>query len=746
MADQPRNLEVLFEHVGKLPPRAQLALLARCAFRIAPGMLPKEFIDTDRITRAIGALEVCATTTALCALRPGKEISLIARAAAKASLEASGLGSQPFSEEVWQSTYAAAAVAAEFSEKLRTENLQVCLRYYKNVIDYVFGESKFNQDAVWWDVVFLRERSQLLVGKETQIPLLEFLSRPLWNAEGQIPQKWDRVLQQWNTILHSLTFPTPAQRYWRMCQGMDISWDEGEERILHWAEGSGDPEAKEAAAVLKVRWQLSLPSPAPPISPPPPVAGKPAEFAAPPSAEAAPEDISTEGIPFVPEQQARKGPPPGSPGKPLPPPPLPPPPGTLPPVQTPAPPELPPGPWMHNDRALTAQEEDQDAFGYQDYAEAIAGVLDNEDTNGPFTMAINAPWGAGKTTLANWIETRLRQRSKDRGPEHIVLRFNAWKHDDAASLAAPFIAAVSREANRHRDPLLRLFQPLPWKLHPPFIQRRRRIILGSILLGAVVVGGWFLTVHLNHVDAQKQAEAAREESISVTTTDTKNPQGAIVSSAKSETAPEKRPKKQPQPPATLPAQDPMDKWLDSLEMTLTRLAAFLGVILTATGAVLGALAKYGPSLFSFPRSLAEFVASPKKSNSAATMEEVRKDLEGLIDEATMRGNRFFVFIDDIERCRPPRSIDILEAINQLLDHPRVYVVLLGDMAAVAASAQLKYKDLAKIYVPSSGQTLSGADTKEAFGRLYLQKMIQFQFDLPPLTNRQVQKYVKEMMG
>jgi hypothetical protein len=80
-----------------------------------------------------------------------------------------------------------------------------------------------------------------------------------------------------------------------------------------------------------------------------------------------------------------------------------------------------------------------------------------------------------------------------------------------------------------------------------------------------------------------------------------------------------------------------------------------------------------------------------------------------------------------------------------MDHDRVVVVLLGDMSAVAAAAQLKYKDLAEIYVPSAGIALQGPDRgKEAFGRLYLQKIVQFQFDLPIPPKNKIQEYMRQL--
>jgi hypothetical protein len=61
---------------------------------------------------------------------------------------------------------------------------------------------------------------------------------------------------------------------------------------------------------------------------------------------------------------------------------------------------------------------------------------------------------------------------------------------------------------------------------------------------------------------------------------------------------------------------------------------------------------------------------------------------------------------------------------------------------VAAAAQLKYKELAEIYVPSGGVLQTGRNPgKEAFGRFYLQKIVQFQFDLPIPPKSKIQEYM-----
>ena len=85
---------------------------------------------------------------------------------------------------------------------------------------------------------------------------------------------------------------------------------------------------------------------------------------------------------------------------------------------------------MLADSPLTADDSDQ--LDFAAYANALAEVLDNPATDTPLTIAISAPWGAGKTSLANMVASRLVDRPLERGDRsHIICWFNAWLHDDA---------------------------------------------------------------------------------------------------------------------------------------------------------------------------------------------------------------------------------------------------------------------------------------------------------------------------
>jgi hypothetical protein len=80
-----------------------------------------------------------------------------------------------------------------------------------------------------------------------------------------------------------------------------------------------------------------------------------------------------------------------------------------------------PDTWMLSDRPLEAHFREQDRFQFEDYANALAAVLDHPKTETPLTMAIHAPWSAGKTTLANMIAEQLQQSPRDRGRSHHLL-------------------------------------------------------------------------------------------------------------------------------------------------------------------------------------------------------------------------------------------------------------------------------------------------------------------------------------
>src|SRR6266853_1550084 len=401
-------------------------------------------------------------------------------------------------------------------------------------------------------------------------------------------------------------------------------------------------------------------------------------------------------------------------------------------------PANPPDVWMLSDRPLEKDQSGRfpdDRLHFEAYANALATILDHEKTGTPFTMAINAPWGAGKTTLANMIVAELELRSKDSGrAPHIICRFNAWMHDDAANLATAFVSEVSRTADRHRRPFWRVLSPMPSAMLEPNTRRRRRLAFGAVAVGLVVLTSSWISGHLGHVERRKAYDTRRLTAYQTTDTVTKDAAGKEALHSVSETLTLSRPSvPPPEQPGVVDVVDPM------LELLQSRMVA-VGAFFTAIAGLIGVLAKI---LSATP--LSGYVTDPMKAAESGAVQSAETQLKSMIEQATWRGNRFLVIVDDIERCKPPRAVDVLDAVNQLMDHKNVLTVFLGDMSAVAAAAQLKYKDLAEIYSPNAGIAVTGPDQgKEAFGRLYLQKIIQFQFDLPIPPKSKIQEYMTRL--
>jgi KAP family P-loop domain len=359
--------------------------------------------------------------------------------------------------------------------------------------------------------------------------------------------------------------------------------------------------------------------------------------------------------------------------------------------QADTPTQAPPALDMLADAPLTTDENDR--LNFTAYANALAGVLDNPSTDTPLTIAISAPWGAGKTSLANMVTSRLVNRPLERGDRpHIVCWFNAWLHDDAPHLGAAFAAEVAKTANRHRVWPRRFLSPLASAMLSPEQRWRRRIFIGLLSLAVAVA-----IAVLPKVRAATKPGATTVSAIQ-----------AVVG----------------------------QRWAP-----LILLALLIWVVWR--------------KVFAAAQATARFVDDPKSEAAAGSMQQVHEQLGKLIRQATrnpgpfgewikhvwpaatklfprLRGRRRLVLIvDDLERCRPPRGVEVCEVASQLLGHPDVMTILVADMSTVAASAEIKYSQLETLSSQSKKNSPSPLPPKGTYGRHYLQKMVQLQFDLPP---------------
>lgn len=111
----------------------------------------------------------------------------------------------------------------------------------------------------------------------------------------------------------------------------------------------------------------------------------------------------------------------------------------------------------------------------------------------------------------------------------------------------------------------------------------------------------------------------------------------------------------------------------------------------------------------------------------ATVDETaafRTQFEELVDEYTSGGDhKLVVFVDDMDRCSPDACLEILEVIRLLIGVRHTVFVMAVDQAALKQAVSLKYPGVGGL-----------ADS-------YLDKVIQFGFDLPPLRQNDMRRFI-----
>ncbi|HRQ23199.1 MAG TPA: SUMF1/EgtB/PvdO family nonheme iron enzyme, partial [Anaerolineales bacterium] len=103
-------------------------------------------------------------------------------------------------------------------------------------------------------------------------------------------------------------------------------------------------------------------------------------------------------------------------------------------------------------------------------------------------------------------------------------------------------------------------------------------------------------------------------------------------------------------------------------------------------------------------------------------------------------NRLVVFVDDLDRCLPEKAIQVLEAIKLFLDVQDCVFVLGIDQDVIARGIEMKYKDV---------KDKKDAEGKPQFtieGIKYLEKIIQLPFQIPPVIQDDMGKFVEGLSG
>lgn len=121
------------------------------------------------------------------------------------------------------------------------------------------------------------------------------------------------------------------------------------------------------------------------------------------------------------------------------------------------------------------------------------------------------------------------------------------------------------------------------------------------------------------------------------------------------------------------------------------------------------------------------------------LEKFQDTFRGLVKEH-VSPNRLVVFVDDLDRCLPEKAIQVLEAIKLFLDVQDCVFILGIDQDVISRGIEMKYKDV---------RDRQDADGKPHFtieGIKYLEKIIQLPFQIPPVIQDDMGRFVEGLSG
>lgn len=182
--------------------------------------------------------------------------------------------------------------------------------------------------------------------------------------------------------------------------------------------------------------------------------------------------------------------------------------------------------------------------------------------------------------------------------------------------------------------------------------------------------------------------------------------------------------------------------LKSQEALLPALLTEWGLLLSSTAALVGILKtiydKFG-KLIANPSSLLASTSGSVSIKDLDAQITFRQRFSEDFDSVTrlLRKRRLVIIIDDLDRCRPEKIREVLEAINFLVSSGKCFVVLGMARMNVEYFLGYSFKDVLDEVPPALLGVSADADPSKinkrvSYARLYLDKLIQIEIPVPKL--------------
>jgi Cdc6-like AAA superfamily ATPase len=241
-------------------------------------------------------------------------------------------------------------------------------------------------------------------------------------------------------------------------------------------------------------------------------------------------------------------------------------------------------------------------------------------------LHIYGRWGSGKTTVLNFMKEELKDKSRRRERQWIVVEFNAWQHQHIVPPWWPLMDAVYKQSVKQlplrRSAIIRLRENL-WRL---WVGRSRYLLVPAILLGVLGIVG-LLSGTFDIAEMTKAMQNAP----------------------------------------------------DFVKYLNTKLGAVIALIVSLVTAARALDTSLLPGSARAAQEFTQLTSDP--------MQKLKTHFNNMINHIEQP---IVIFIDDLDRCRESYTVELLEGIQTLFREANIVYVVAADRHWISASYEKAY--------------------------------------------------------
>ena len=318
---------------------------------------------------------------------------------------------------------------------------------------------------------------------------------------------------------------------------------------------------------------------------------------------------------------------------------------------------------------LPVKDISQDKLNFSVYCDTLYKLIQSDSRNTPLTIGIFGSWGAGKTSLMQMIQHRIRETEETK--DYLQVWFDAWKYDKEEQLWRALLLQVLVEIREvvTKDP----------DVKPEDIQEIEDL-----------AAGLYRSIEREElgdlkIDWHQLLKGSLETAIHVGV-------------------------------ALVPGLNIVQKVMEDVGSKSIK---------DDPGLLLGAIERAKTKVY---------------IDHVQSLEQFQNKFQYLVKNYVHKRGKLVVFIDDLDRCLPEKTISILESLKLFLDVEDCIFILGVDPDVITRAVELKYR--------SFGSNAADEHTRHQMlinGVRYLEKIIQVPFHLPSIEHEQVKTFVETLI-